>query len=140
MFLRECRKLPVQTRQICDCLWYAVCPRRKWYRRRFGIDALDSQCFSKLDRALKLCAERRLPMVNGNPNFICIGPDGSHKPVLEKIVERYESFGGKCNYFGKPHEAHFEACIKKLGLPKDRVAHVGDSMYHDIVDANKSVS
>ena len=96
--------------------------------------------FSKLDPILKLCAERRLPMVNANPDFICIGPDGSRKPMPGKIAERYESFGGKCNYFGKPHEAHFEACIKKLGLPKDRVAHVGDSMHHDIVGANKSVS
>ena len=76
-------------------------------------------------------------MVNGKPDFICIGPDGSHKLVPEKIAERFD---GKCNYFGKPHEAHFEACIKKLGLPKDRVAHVGDSMHHDIVGANKSVS
>ena len=43
-------------------------------------------------------------------------------------------------FFGKRHEAHFEACIKKLGLPEDRVAHVSDSMLHDIVGANKSVS
>lgn len=38
--------------------------------------------------------------------------------------------------FGKPHVAHFEACLRDLGLPKDRVAHVGDSLHHDVVGAN----
>ena len=37
--------------------------------------------------------------------------------------------------FGKPGVEHFEACIDKLGLSKDRVAHVGDSLHHDIIGA-----
>jgi len=38
--------------------------------------------------------------------------------------------------FGKPHVEHFEACLRDLGLPKDKVAHVGDSLHHDVVGAN----
>lgn len=39
-------------------------------------------------------------------------------------------------YFGKPYVPHFEACLRKLDLDKNRVAHVGDSLHHDIVGAN----
>lgn len=44
--------------------------------------------------------------------------------------------GGKVTVFGKPHVQHFEACLRDLGLPKSRVAHVGDSLHHDVVGAN----
>lgn len=44
--------------------------------------------------------------------------------------------GGKCKYFGKPHEEHFYACLRELNLEATRVAHVGDSLHHDIVGAN----
>ena len=42
------------------------------------------------------------------------------------------------HYFGKPHVPHFEACIRDLGLEKGRVAHVGDSLHHDVAGANAS--
>ncbi len=47
--------------------------------------------------------------------------------------------GGGCTrtyYFGKPHEEHFHACLRELQLDPDRVAHVGDSLHHDIAGAN----
>lgn len=53
-----------------------------------------------------------------------------------KIALRYETLGAKCKHFGKPHAEHFEACLQKLGMDADRVAHVGDSLHHDIVGAN----
>jgi ribonucleotide monophosphatase NagD (HAD superfamily) len=37
--------------------------------------------------------------------------------------------------FGKPDVEHFEACIRKLQINRDRVAHVGDSLHHDIAGA-----
>ena len=44
--------------------------------------------------------------------------------------------GGQCKYFGKPHEEHFYACLRELNLDANRVAHVGDSLHHDIAGAN----
>jgi ribonucleotide monophosphatase NagD (HAD superfamily) len=44
--------------------------------------------------------------------------------------------GGDCSYFGKPHAEHFEACLRDLGLDPSKVAHVGDSLHHDIAGAN----
>ena len=45
--------------------------------------------------------------------------------------------------FGKPNPLHFHACLRNLGISFDTnaklipgVAHVGDSLDHDIVGAN----
>eukprot|EP00591_Stephanopyxis_turris_P001978 CAMPEP_0195524910 /NCGR_PEP_ID=MMETSP0794_2-20130614/25021_1 /TAXON_ID=515487 /ORGANISM="Stephanopyxis turris, Strain CCMP 815" /LENGTH=318 /DNA_ID=CAMNT_0040655235 /DNA_START=35 /DNA_END=991 /DNA_ORIENTATION=+ len=92
--------------------------------------------FSVLDPILKKCEELRLPMVCANPDFIMVNPNGSEGHMPGKIGQHYESIGGKCTYFGKPHVPHFEACLRELGLDKQRVAHVGDSLHHDIAGAN----
>ena len=88
---------------------------------------------------LQRCLQRSLPMVCANPDFIYVRPD--HKSIGHmpgKIAKRYEELGGSVVSFGKPHPKHFEACILKLGLPKDKVVHVGDSMHHDIAGANEA--
>mmetsp|Transcript_27336 Transcript_27336/g.33519 ORF Transcript_27336/g.33519 Transcript_27336/m.33519 type:complete len:323 (-) Transcript_27336:152-1120(-) len=94
--------------------------------------------FSILDPVLEQCAKRNLPMVCANPDFIMVKPDGSKGHMPGKIGQRYESMGGKCEYFGKPHVPHFEACLRDLGLDRNRVAHVGDSLHHDVAGANNS--
>ena len=53
-----------------------------------------------------------------------------------KIAQKYQQSGGNCITFGKPHEEHFHACLKELDLDHSRVAHVGDSLHHDIAGAN----
>jgi ribonucleotide monophosphatase NagD (HAD superfamily) len=53
-----------------------------------------------------------------------------------KIAQRYVEIGGTCNYFGKPHVQHFKACLRELGLEPGKVAHVGDSLHHDVAGAN----
>ena len=69
-------------------------------------------------------------------------PEDSVPQVLQRLArnpghlaQEYERRGGKVIYFGKPHKEHFEACVAGLGLPKARVAHVGDSMHHDVAGA-----
>ena len=92
--------------------------------------------YKVLDPVLKKCAALRLPMINSNPDMVVVMPGGILAPMPGKISARYEELGGKCAFFGKPHQPHFEACIEQLGLTKDRVVHVGDSLHHDIVGAN----
>jgi len=91
-----------------------------------------------IDPILLKCKERNLTMVCANPDFVMVKPDGTRGHMPGKIAKRYEEMGGTVSYFGKPHVPHFEACIRDLGLPKDRVAHVGDSLHHDIAGANAS--
>jgi HAD superfamily hydrolase (TIGR01450 family) len=96
----------------------------------------DKADFSIMDPILKRCAAAAIPMVCANPDFICIRPDGSVANMPGKIAARYEAMGGIVTSFGKPHQKHFEACVRELGLPKDKVVHIGDSLHHDIAGAN----
>jgi len=89
-----------------------------------------------IESVLRTCADRDLPMVCANPDFIMIKPDGSTGFMPGTIAQRYEELGGTCVSFGKPHVAHFEACLGNLGLPRHKVAHVGDSLHHDVKGAN----
>lgn len=93
---------------------------------------------SVIDPILKKCVEAKLPMVCANPDLIMVRPDNTTGHMPGKIAERYVELGGSCTSFGKPHAPHFEACVRDLGLPKDKVVHVGDSLHHDIKGANAS--
>ena len=91
-----------------------------------------------IDSVLRRCVERDLRIVCANPDYIMVRPDGSTGYMPGTIAKRYEQLGGKCISFGKPHVSHFEACLRDLNLPKEKVAHVGDSLHHDIQGANDS--
>lgn len=92
--------------------------------------------FDIIDPILNECIEHNLPMVCANPDFVAQIADGSTAHMPGKIAKRYTEKGGACTSFGKPNKEHFEACLEELGLPRDRVAHVGDSLHHDIAGAN----
>ena len=85
---------------------------------------------------LKECCAKGLPMLCVNPDFVYIQPDGTVAHMPGKIAKLYEEMGGSVLTFGKPHKEHFEACIRELGLPKERVVHIGDSLHHDVAGAN----
>lgn len=93
---------------------------------------------SVIDPLLEKCIQKGLPMVCANPDFIVAFPGGKIGNMPGKVAERFENMGGKCKSFGKPHARHFEACRRQLGLAKDRVAHVGDSLAHDVHGANQA--
>ena len=80
--------------------------------------------------------ERGLPMICANPDFVSPPKPGKATTFQPgHLAQHYESLGGRVIYYGKPHKEHFAACVAGLGLPKERVLHVGDSMHHDVVGA-----
>jgi HAD superfamily hydrolase (TIGR01450 family) len=91
---------------------------------------------SVIEPLLKECLRRNLPLLCVNPDYIYVKADGSVAHMPGKVADLYESMGGVTLRFGKPHKYHFQACIRELGLPKERVVHVGDSLHHDIAGAN----
>jgi len=96
------------------------------------IEPLLQQCSTTNSRRNK-----RLPMICANPDYIMVRPDHTQAHMPGKIADRYKEMGGVVTAFGKPHREHFEACVQKLNLPsKDRIAHVGDSLHHDVQGAN----
>ena len=102
-----------------------------------AMDFIESGSTGCLDNILKDCLSRNLEAVCANPDFIVRKPDGGSAYMPGKIAKRYEEMGGSVVWFGKPDSRHFEACIHKLGMvDRRRVAHVGDSLHHDIAGAN----
>jgi HAD superfamily hydrolase (TIGR01459 family) len=83
--------------------------------------------------------ERNLPLICANPDHVVVTPSGGTAHMPGSIAQQYRAIGGSVKMFGKPDVEHFDACIRKLsalGIPKHRVAHVGDSLHHDIAGAN----
>ena len=97
---------------------------------------MDREDFSIIDPILEKCSQRGIPMVCANPDLIMKKPGNVVAHMPGKIAQKYQAMGGTCRYFGKPHAEHFKACLRDLGLDPSRVAHVGDSLHHDIAGAN----
>uniref|UniRef100_A0A7S1B597 Uncharacterized protein n=1 Tax=Corethron hystrix TaxID=216773 RepID=A0A7S1B597_9STRA len=100
---------------------------------------IDDADLTEVDKILRQCARRNLPLICANPDLVVLYHEGGFKHMPGKIARRYESEemeGNSVKWFGKPHASHFEACLRELGLDRSQVAHVGDSLHHDIAGAN----
>lgn len=139
-FLEECGNVQVAT-TIDEADFLLLHGSEVWYKG----DSL-SQCSLKtfieegdlssvLEPILRECIDRNLPCVCANPDFVVQTPDGGQAHMPGKIAARYQELGGDTTLFGKPHKEQFLACLDRLGLDKTRVAHVGDSLHHDIAGA-----
>jgi ribonucleotide monophosphatase NagD (HAD superfamily) len=103
-----------------------------------------NQDFSVIDPILEEALQRKLPMVCANPDMVVALQGDIVGNMPGQIAQRYEQIGGKVTHFGKPNPRHFIACLRNLGLSTDNtehftgVAHVGDSLEHDIQGANSA--
>jgi len=91
-----------------------------------------------VNQILDKCLEHKLTMVCANPDYFVVKPDNTRAWMPGHISDKYQKMGGVVHNFGKPHKPHFEACLEKLSLPRDKVVHVGDSIHHDIQGANSA--
>lgn len=94
---------------------------------------------------LKQGKEANLMLLCTNPDLVSFGAEGKVNYMGGQIAKLYEEMGGKVLYFGKPEKASFESCVQlaKKSLSNTtskplRIVHVGDSLYHDIMGAQKS--
>lgn len=122
-----------------------------WYRG-MGVEPISlgsfietGNCDDVIDPLLQQFIQYNLPLICANPDKIVVTPTNGKAYMPGKIVQRYQELGGtNCRLFGKPNVEHFEACIRQLQsssdteITKDRVAHVGDSLHHDILGANNA--
>jgi ribonucleotide monophosphatase NagD (HAD superfamily) len=76
-----------------------------------------------------------MQMVCVNPDKITVSPSGTHTYVPGLLGIRYAELGGEVKYFGKPYQDGFQECLDTLQLNKASVAHVGDSLEHDVQGA-----
>jgi len=129
---------------------------------------VDGQFTNGIDTILAQCAQRHLPLICANPDFVVKYHDGTKKQMPGQIAHRYSTkfhMADHTKLFGKPHPEHFEACLHALyqhhqqnqnedndnnnkddtpassslqppSKPVLRIAHVGDSIQHDVAGAN----
>jgi len=92
---------------------------------------------SHFDCIFRSAVDRGIPLLCTNPDFISPPKTKDAKATFQPghIAKRYEEFGGTVIYFGKPHKEHFAACLRLFGSDVTRIAHVGDSMHHDVQGA-----
>jgi HAD superfamily hydrolase (TIGR01459 family) len=83
---------------------------------------------------LEAAAARRLPMVCANPDLEVIR-GGKREICAGLLAQRYEDLGGPVRYHGKPHAEVYHECLSALGLPRGRVAALGDSLRTDVAGA-----
>lgn len=94
---------------------------------------------------LKSAASRDLPMVVLNPDFRVVGFDGksfSYMPGLLADHYRQMSPSASITVFGKPNPDVFQAAFDVAAsvvpsLSRSQVVHVGDSLHHDVLGAEK---
>ncbi len=84
---------------------------------------------------LARAAQRGLPMVCGNPDFVRTAPDGQLFEAPGLLARRYAELGGAVRLHGKPCAGIYESCLRTLALPRARIAAVGDSLHHDVAGA-----
>ncbi|KAL3784350.1 hypothetical protein HJC23_004113 [Cyclotella cryptica] len=101
-----------------------------------------NQDFSVIDLLLEEASQRGLPMVCANPDLVVTLTGGVVGNMPGQIAQRYQQMGGSVTHFGKPNPQHFISCLRNLGISSDDekqvagVAHVGDSLEHDVAGAN----
>ncbi len=83
---------------------------------------------------LRASLEAGLPMVCANPDLEVIR-GGARLICAGALALRYEELGGTVLWVGKPDPAVYRPVLDLLGVPRDRVLAVGDSLRTDIAGA-----
>ncbi len=83
------------------------------------------------DPLLEAAAERGLPMVCANHDFVSIDPAGGLAPCPGAVARRYEALGGRVRWHGKPLRSLYDTC-RALAPEARRPLAIGDSLFHDV--------
>lgn len=83
---------------------------------------------------LRAAIARGLKMLCANPDLEVVR-DGERIPCAGALAAFYEELGGEVRSLGKPDPLIYQPVLAMLGLPRDRVLAVGDSLRTDIAGA-----
>jgi HAD superfamily hydrolase (TIGR01459 family) len=100
----------------------------------------EGEDLSSRDDILKKAIKLNIPAVCANPDTI-VNHGDAFRYCAGLFGAKYEEFGGKVYYYGKPNPRVFHAMldkIKALGISdKKRILMVGDTLETDILGANR---
>jgi len=104
------------------------------FGRGDGVDQVPAS-LEEIKAVLKEAAARKLPLVVANPDVVTVSGSGLI-PMPGTFARWYTEFGGEVKVMGKPDPVIYIAAMELIGLEKDEVLAVGDSLEHDISGAN----
>lgn len=88
------------------------------------------QPFSDTGAALRRLQQRFKLVIVSNIDDDLFAETAKHLPVTFDEIITAQQVGSY-----KPSHANFETALRRIGLPKEQVLHVAQSLYHDIVPA-----
>jgi len=83
---------------------------------------------------LRECIVAKLPMICANPDLEVIR-GGERVICAGALARRYETLGGEVRWIGKPDPAVYGPALAMIGLPREQILAVGDSLRTDIAGA-----
>jgi HAD superfamily hydrolase (TIGR01459 family) len=98
------------------------------------IDPFDLQGFVP---ELDACLAAGLPMICANPDLIVVRA-GVRLLCAGTLAEYYSRSGGDVYALGKPHDQIYRMALDRLGVSRERVLAVGDSLHTDIAGAARA--
>ncbi|KAK9665012.1 hypothetical protein RND81_14G084200 [Saponaria officinalis] len=89
----------------------------------------------ELEKILEKCAEKKIPMVVANPDYVTVEAR-SLRVMPGTLGVKYEKLGGEVKWMGKPGKVIYESALAMAGVDASECIAVGDSLHHDIKGAN----
>jgi HAD superfamily hydrolase (TIGR01459 family) len=87
------------------------------------------------DAILQQARARDLPMICANPDRV-VRYRGRLALCAGALAQRYEEWGGRVRWHGKPYPSIYETCLGLLGIgDRARILAIGDSLSTDIAGA-----
>ncbi|XP_038970164.1 uncharacterized protein LOC103698870 isoform X2 [Phoenix dactylifera] len=88
-----------------------------------------------LEQSLELCAEKKIPMVVANPDYVTV--EARALSVMPGTLgAKYEKLGGEVKWMGKPDKVIYTSAMAMAGVNACDCIAVGDSLHHDVKGAN----
>jgi HAD superfamily hydrolase (TIGR01459 family) len=128
---------PMRDRNVIDGLGLSLVadPGKATFLLNTGPDdERDPTDMAAFEDELQACRRAGLPMVCANPDLEVIR-GGVRVLCAGALAARYEALGGPVRSIGKPDPAIYDLVFERLGMPRDRVLAVGDSLRTDIAGA-----
>lgn len=88
-----------------------------------------------LEKVLEKCADKGIPMVVANPDFVTVEARAL-RVMPGTLASTYEKLGGEVKWMGKPGNIIYKAAEEMTGADVSQCVAVGDSLHHDIKGAN----
>jgi HAD superfamily hydrolase (TIGR01459 family) len=99
-----------------------------------GPDDEDPGDVARYDPMLAACVAAGVPMLCANPDLVVIR-GGVRVPCAGALAARYREMGGAVEERGKPDPAIYDTVLAQLGVARERVLAVGDSLRTDLAGA-----